>query len=77
MPSERQSAEWGVRAIKGPFGRLKLPLSPDALKRERLLRICVHLFNLRTRLVGLNQIRTVYANVGYNPHPWLAPLGSQ
>ena len=60
MPSERQSAEWGVRALKGPFQRLKTPLPADSVKRLRLLRICCHLFNFRTRYVGLNQIRTTY-----------------
>ena len=61
MPSERQSAEWGVRAIKAPFARFKVPLSPDSEKRFRILSICCHLFNFRTRKVGLNQIRTTYA----------------
>ena len=61
MPSERQSAEWGVRAIKAPFSRLQVPLPADAKKRERLITICCHLFNYRTRLVGLNQIRTTYS----------------
>ena len=61
MPSERQSAEWGVRAFKGPFARLKIPLSPDSYKRYRLIRICCHLFNFRTRYVGLNHVRTSYA----------------
>ena len=60
MPSERQSAEWGVRAWKAPFQRLKTPLPADATKRLRLLRICCHLFNFCTRFVGLNQIRTTY-----------------
>lgn len=58
MPSEGQSAEWGVRAIKGPFQRLKVPLLADAQKRLRFLSICCYLFNFRTRNVGLNQIRT-------------------
>ena len=60
MPSERQSAEWGVRALKAPFQLLKTPLPADATKRLRLLRICCHLFNFRIRFVGLNQIRTTY-----------------
>lgn len=63
MPSERQSAEWGVRAVKAPFARLKVPLPPDARTRLRLLTLCCHLFNFRTRFVGLNQIRTTYANM--------------
>lgn len=71
MPSERQSAESGMRALKGPFGGLRMPLSPDSGKRERLLRICVNLFNFRTRFVGLNQIRSTYASPGAELHPWL------
>ncbi|CDF33017.1 unnamed protein product [Chondrus crispus] len=62
MPSERQSAEWGVRAIKGPFARLKVPLPADSKKRYRLLRICCHMFNFRTRHVGRNQIRSTHCN---------------
>lgn len=60
MPSERQLAEWGVRSFKGPFGRLGLPLSANSRKRKRLLTVCAHLISMRTRLVGLNQIQTVY-----------------
>ena len=63
MPSERQSAEWGVRAIKAPFQRLKTPLPANSRKHLRLLRICFHLFNFRTQYVGLNQIRTTYGRV--------------
>ena len=63
MPSERQSAEWGVRAMKGPFQRLNIPLPADAQKRLRLLRICCHLYNLRARFVGLNKIITTYRSI--------------
>lgn len=28
IPSERQSAEWVIRALKVPFGRLRLPINP-------------------------------------------------
>ncbi len=74
MPSERQSAEWGVRALKGPFARLKTVLTGDAYKRMRLILICVHLFNFRTRVVGLNQIRTTYADKNDQVQPWLKPF---
>lgn len=74
MPSERQSAEWGVRAMKGPFKRLTVPLPPDARERKRVISTCVHLYNFRTRLVGLNQIRTVYASSKANPKPWIRDL---
>lgn len=43
-PSERQSTEFVVIAIKAPFERLNVPLPSDAQKRQRLLRVCCHLF---------------------------------
>lgn len=70
MPSERQSAEWGVISIKSVFARLKRPLTAYSLKRLRLIRCCIHLVNLRTRYVGLNQIRTTYSNPGGDSQPW-------
>ena len=77
MPSETQSAEWGIRALKGPFARLKVPLPADAAKRSRLIRICCHLLNLRTRFVGLNQIRSTYAGPEALSQPWSASLEVQ
>jgi len=65
MPSERQSAEWGVRAIKGPFKRITVELPADSYTRYRLLILVAHLYNFRVRRVGLNQIRTVYSDPGY------------
>ena len=70
-PIERQPVEWGVRALKTPFGRLRLPLTHDSAKRGRMLRICAHMLNLRTRLINLNQIRTVYALQGTDSNPWV------
>ncbi|TDL21495.1 hypothetical protein BD410DRAFT_749630 [Rickenella mellea] len=59
--SYRQTAEWGMRAIQGSFGRLRVPLPiEDAAARGDLLEICMRLHNVRTRLVGINQIRSVY-----------------
>lgn len=72
MPSERQSAEWGIRAVKAPFGRLRLPLPADASTRFRLLSVCVHLYNLRVREIGLNQIRTVYGNDSEEQQQWVS-----
>lgn len=63
MTSERQISEWGMRAVKASFGRFSLPLSADAYIWFRLLQVSMHLYNLRTKKVGLNQIRTVH---GYN-----------
>lgn len=59
--SFRQSAEWGMRALQGSFGRLRMPLEVNnAEQRGDLLETCVRLQNLRTELVGINQLRTVY-----------------
>jgi hypothetical protein len=59
--SYRQTAEWGMRALQGSFGRLQLPLAiGDQDERGNLLEMCVRLYNLRAECVGYNQIRTVY-----------------
>jgi hypothetical protein len=59
--SYRQGAEWGMRDIQGPFGRLRLPMDPnDHEGRERTLSNCVRLTNLRARRVGISQIKNVY-----------------
>ena len=56
-----QSAEWGMRSLQGSFGRLRVPLEVAYVdRRGDLLEICVRLQNFRTRLVGINQIRSVY-----------------
>ncbi len=57
----RQAAEWGMRTLQGSFGRLQLPLNiGDDKARAELLEICVRLHNVRTTLVGINQIRNTY-----------------
>jgi len=59
--SYRQTAEWGMRELQGSFGRLRIPLGiEDMEKRADLIESCFRLHNLRTRLVGINQIRNVY-----------------
>ena len=59
--SFRQTAEWGNQHLQGTFGRLRVPLEiNNAECRGDLLELCVRLGNLRTRQVGINQIRTVY-----------------
>lgn len=60
----RQSAEWGMRSLQGSFGRLRVPLEINhSDRRGDLLEICVRLQNLRTEMVGINQLRTVYMPV--------------
>lgn len=72
LPSEIPSFEWGMRCLKGTFGRMPLPLSPDNAKREKIIRTFLHLLNFLTRKIGLNQIRTVYSNPDAEPSPWIA-----
>ena len=64
ITSERQSAKWGVRALKGPFERLKTPLLRDSYKRYRpiyiYVGICCNLFTFRTKIFCFNQIQTTY-----------------
>lgn len=62
--SYRQTAEWGMRAIQGAFGRLRLPLNINRNEdRKELLEICMRLTNVRTARVGINQIRNVYVPI--------------
>jgi len=64
LVSLRQSAEWGMRALQGVFGRLRVPLPiEDILFRQDLLEICIRLHNVRVRCVGINQILNVYQPV--------------
>ena len=47
--------------IQGSFARLRVPLPiSSAQQRQRLLENCLRLSNVRTRCVGVNQIRNVY-----------------
>ncbi|KIY47575.1 hypothetical protein FISHEDRAFT_45080 [Fistulina hepatica ATCC 64428] len=57
----RQSAEWGMRAIQGSFGRLRIPLPiQNAHRRSSMLESCLRLHQVRVRKVGINQVHTVY-----------------
>jgi len=60
VTSLRQAAEWGMRSIQGSFPRLKATLTEEKFRRFRIIECAVRLHNLRTRLVGINQIRTVF-----------------
>jgi hypothetical protein len=62
--SARQEAEWGIRALQGSFARLKMPLPADEDEyRSVMIETCARPHQVRTRLVGINQIRTVYEQV--------------
>ena len=57
----RQTAEWGMRALQGSFGRLRVPLEINHTEQHAgLIETCVRLHNLRAERVGINQIRNVY-----------------
>jgi hypothetical protein len=50
-----QTAEWGMRAIQGAFGRLCLPLNiANEEAHSDLIEICLRLHNLRAICVGIN-----------------------
>ena len=57
----RQSSEWGMRAFKGAFPRKKdrFPYEERG-ERKVMLIVLVLLFNLRTRLVGINQLLSTF-----------------
>jgi hypothetical protein len=66
--SYRQTAEWGMRQLQGSFGCLSLPLDiNDQDQRSNLLEACLCLHNLKSRLVGINQIRNVYSHTVERP----------
>lgn len=58
--SLRQASEWGMRALQATFPRLKNRLPSNASKRKLVLQSIILVHNLRTELVGLNQIATVF-----------------
>ena len=58
--SVRQAAEWGMRGVQAAFPRLTMRMTTDNARRHMILEIVFRLFNARTRLMKINQIRTVY-----------------
>ena len=57
----RQASEWGMRGFQGSFPRLKDRfIYEERGERKLMLWATVLMFNLRTRLVGLNQILSTY-----------------
>lgn len=74
IPSEQHSAEWDVQSIKSPFKRLTTTLPVDVHCRGRIISICTHLYNLRVRTFGLNQIGTVFSNREDDAQHWIKEL---
>jgi hypothetical protein len=56
----RQAAEWGMHTLQAAFPRLKSMITWHPPSNRDLLGLIFHLFNYRTRRVGLNQTRSVY-----------------
>ncbi len=59
--SMRQSSEWGMRMIQASFPRMcdKFPFETKG-ERRIAIKMMVLLYNLRARLVGINQIKNVF-----------------
>ena len=56
-----QSAVLGMRAVQSSFPRLKDVMQYEERGERRIIFDCMFLlFNLRSRLVGINQITSVY-----------------
>jgi DDE superfamily endonuclease len=59
--SMRQSAEWGMRSFQSSFPRLKDRFIYEEFGERRIImKMCLLLYNLRARRVGINQIRNTY-----------------
>jgi hypothetical protein len=59
--SMRQCSEWGMRTIQASFPRLcdKFPFETKG-ERRIAIKMMVLIYNLRARLVGINQIKNVF-----------------
>ncbi len=59
--SARQTAEWGMRMFQTSFPRVKDRLiCKERGERRICLKMLVLLYNMRARIVGINQIRNTY-----------------
>ena len=59
--SMRQSAEWGMHAFRASFPRLNDRfIYEENGERRLIMKMCLFLYNLRARRIGINQIRSVY-----------------
>jgi len=60
VTSVRQAAEWGMRAIQGTFGQLKIQMTSNKRVRRNIVEGIVLIHNIRTENIGINQITTVF-----------------
>ena len=61
ITSTRQAAEWGMHAIQSVFARTQLKLPTNKHTRKVILECVWHLYNVRCRIMKLNQIATVFS----------------
>ena len=59
--SMRQSAEWGMRSLQASFPRLKDRFIYEKFGERRvIMKMCLLVYNLHSRRVGINQIKNTY-----------------
>lgn len=59
--SMRQSSEWGMRALQSSFPRMCDRLVFEQKGERRIaLKMMIYLYNLRARMVGINQIKNFF-----------------
>jgi hypothetical protein len=59
--SARQTAEWGMLTMQASFPRVKDRFVYEERGERRIvLKMFVLLYNMRARMVGINQIRNTY-----------------
>ena len=59
--SARQTAEWGMLTMQASFPRVKdRVVYEERGERRIVLKMFVILYNMRARMVGINQIRNTY-----------------
>jgi hypothetical protein len=52
--------EWGMRGLQGTFPRFKKWLPCNPVKWKLVIQSIILVHNIRTEIVGWNQIRTVF-----------------
>ena len=61
VTSARQTAEWGMLMMQASFSRVKdRVVYEERGERRIVLKMFVILYNMRARMVGINQIRNTY-----------------
>ena len=63
----RQSAEWGMRAFQSSMPRIKDRMKfEEHGERKVTLTVMILLYNLRARMIGINQLRNFYMGALYH-----------